>query len=404
MQQAMELLTPWLTFLVILIPVFNLERWIHRHLYGVGWLVTQDKQRATILYYLILLPGIALHEFTQWFYAGVAKLKTSKIKIWPKPLKDGTLRLDFVKLSSKKVNKVSAIVFEVAPILVGIGAILFISQRIMDTDALRPALATGDLDVVLQAFGSLFGTPDFWLWLYLLFAIGNGMVPTDKLNSQSLLIAGIAISAVLLVIGLLAGAGQSTIQIPLAGILNTLATASGTILILDIIAVVALGLTERVLERLTGKQARYPHRRASKPAKPEPGGEAPLPAGQAPERITERRLPIPEPPKKARKPKAKPQINTAPATPTSSRARASWVEQQESLRSASQEHPTDQPVSPTTEEETEDLAPIDTPENTMPEPIDPIDQPPESEIEDEISEELADDNSEPSYVDLDDIA
>lgn len=409
MQQAIELLTPWFTFVVILIPVFALERWIHQHLYGVGWLLTQDKQRATIFYYLILLPGIALHEFTQWLYAGAASLRISKIKIWPKPQKNGTLKLDFVKLSSKSVGKVSRTVFEVAPILVGIAAILLISQRVMGASILRTSLATGDLDTVMQAFRELFSTPDFWLWLYLLFAIGNGMVPTDKLNTQWVLVVGIIISVALLVIGLLAGAGLAAIQTPLASILNTLATASSTILTLNLLVVVALGLSERLLEHITGEQAKYPQQKTTKPPKPEPGGEAPLPVEQAPARITERSLPIPQPPKTPRKPRVKPQDKEEPATiPPTSRSRVSWVEEQEKLRPPveEQEDAQESAMASTGEEPPTASQPLDT-ESTEPTPAaDSLPDEPseitEEAAESEANQDTSDDDLE--YVDLDDIA
>lgn len=405
MQQAMELLTPWFTFVVILIPAIALERWIHQHLYGVGWLITQDKQQATILYYLILLPGIALHEFTQWLYAGVANLRTSKIKVWPKPQKNGTLRLDFVKLSSKKVGRVPRTIFEVAPILVGIAAILLISQYVMDASALRVAFATADLNTVMLAFQSLFSTPDFWLWLYLLFAIGNGMVPTDKLNTQWLLVIGIVISCVLLILGLLTGAGLPAIQTPVASILNTLATASSTILTLNLLAVVMLGLTERILERITGEQAKYPRPTPVKPTKPEPGGEAPLPEGQAPLRITERRLPIPQPPKTPRKPAVKPQATSeeAESIPSSTRSRASWVEQQEKLRNTSedeQEEITQEAESPTDNEPPQTDASEHAPDT---EPLSEEMMPASDEM-DETETANTEDDDDLEYVDIDDIA
>ncbi len=284
-----NLLTPWITFAVILLPLIYLERWIHKHLYGVGWLLTQDKERATILYYLILLPGVFLHEFTQWLMAGALDVKTSKIKVWPRPQKDGTLRFDFVKV--RKTTRFRATVIGIVPLLSGIGIALFM-QSIPD------ALATGDLPVVLAEFRRLLSTPDFWLWLYLLFAIGNAMMPTPSDRQDWPLLAGIfaVVSVFLVAIGLGEEVLVPTLQGPIARILGILVTAFGSILVLDVFVVLGLGLLERALERVTGKRAKYPGRSRSRSPKPVPGGEIPLPDNQAPEAIVDRRLPIPPAP------------------------------------------------------------------------------------------------------------
>jgi len=138
----LDLLTPWLTFVAILLPLLHLERWIHRHLYGVGWLLTQDKERATVLYYLILFPGVFLHEFTQWLVAGALKLKLGRVRVWPRPQADGVLRLDFVRLS-RLTGRAARAVVELAPFIAGIGLVLFISRSVFDVAGLSAALSTG---------------------------------------------------------------------------------------------------------------------------------------------------------------------------------------------------------------------------------------------------------------------
>ncbi len=395
--QAMELLTPWFTFVVILLPTLHLERWIHQHLYGVGWLLfPKDRQRATILYYLILLPGVFLHEFTQWLVAGALKLKTSKIKIWPKPLANGTLRLDFVRLSGKNVSRASAAVFETAPLIVGVAVILFISQRVLEVDLLLEAFKTADLGIVQAAFGLVLSKPDFWLWLYLLFAVGNAMVPTENLNLSWLLLLSLVIGAALLIVGLIIpGSGIFAVQAPLANALNLLATAASTILVMDLLAVVALGLTERLLERITHQQARYPTVKSARPARLEPGGEAPLPEDQAPARIADRRLPIPPPPARNPSPrKARPQVQPPP--PASPR-RPSWIEQHASDPEEDPEQLSTPRSAATTIDD--ELVPEREDLNNAEEgsAADSVSEPPDPSDEDEDDDEL-------TYVDLDDIA
>ncbi|MFC1959399.1 hypothetical protein ACFLYO_01695 [Chloroflexota bacterium] len=300
--QNLDLLSPWLTFAVILIPLVYLERWIHQHLYGVGWLLTQEKERATLIYYIILLPGVFLHEFTQWVVAGALKQKTSKVKVWPKPQANGSIRYDFVKLS-RKTRLPASLAVGFAPLLTGIIIILFISQNIFSMPGIGLALKSRNLEVVFLALQNLFGTPDFWLWLYLLFAIGNAMLPTpSEIQGWPYILVIFAVITVLLfIIGLGEQFLIATMRGPVTQALQVLAAAFSAVLIVDIFAVLGLGITEQLLEKITGQKARYPKPKTARPPKPEPGGEAPLSSREAPLRITERPLPIPPPPKRKKK-------------------------------------------------------------------------------------------------------
>ena len=58
----MTFLLAWLWLFVALMPLLVLERWIHRHMQGIGLLVTRDHDLATILYSAIFLPSVVLHE------------------------------------------------------------------------------------------------------------------------------------------------------------------------------------------------------------------------------------------------------------------------------------------------------------------------------------------------------
>lgn len=301
---VLDLLTPWVTLAAILAPMVYLERWIHQHLYGVGWLMTQDKERATLLYYLIFLPGVLLHEITQWVAAGMLKIRVKKIKVWPRPQTNGTLRLDFVQL--QKTGHFASAFIGLAPFLVGLGLVLLISQRLLEVQRLQIAISTGELAVIWVELERLFSVPDFWLWLYLLFAIGNTMLPTPADRAEWPLIFGIiaAIAVILLAMGLGNAILVPALQGPIAEALNTLMRAFGVVLVLDCLIVVVLALFEKALERIKHVPPyRYKRTSRARAEKLEPGGEIPLPEHQAPKRIVDRKLPIPPPPKKAQPPR-----------------------------------------------------------------------------------------------------
>lgn len=294
----LDLIAPWIVFAAILFPLLALERWIHRHLYGIGWLLTKDKARATVLYYLILLPGVFVHEFTQWLAAGALNVRTRQITAWPEVQDSGVLRLNFVRL--EKTDSLRAALIGAAPLVVGVLLVLFISQNIFDVRQLAAAFSAGELPAILAQLQRLLATPDFWLWLYLLFAVGNAMIPTPSDRQGWPFLLGVfgAIAVFLLIIGLGEEVILPLLQGPLGRALDVLVTAFASVLALDVFVVVGLGLFEQVLSQI--KKDRFPYQKSkSRTApKPLPGSESPLPSELAPLRIAERRLPLPPPPKR----------------------------------------------------------------------------------------------------------
>ena len=69
------MLNPVILLLAELIVVLGLlllaDRWMHRHLQGVMFLISNDEEIALWLYAIILLPGVALHELSHALVAGL---------------------------------------------------------------------------------------------------------------------------------------------------------------------------------------------------------------------------------------------------------------------------------------------------------------------------------------------
>ncbi len=139
-----DLLTPWLMLAAAILPLVYVEKWIHSHLYGVGWLLTDNKKSATALYYVLLSPGVFVHEFTQYMIAGALNVKIKRVIAWPEAQSDGTLRLDFVRI--QKANRVQAAVIGAAPLITGLSLVWVISSRLLSLDNVVEAIGTGDLD------------------------------------------------------------------------------------------------------------------------------------------------------------------------------------------------------------------------------------------------------------------
>ncbi len=331
---ASNLLTPWLLLGGVLFLLVQAEKWIHSHLYGVGWLLTEDKQSATALYYLALLPGVFVHEVTQWLLAGALNVPTKRVMAWPEAQEDGTLRLDFVQVL--KAGWFPSALIGAIPFITGTALIWLISNRILDLEHFLSSLSTGDLTVIGPALRQVGSTPDFYLWLYILFAISNAMIPTPADRKGWPLLIGLF--AVCLGFLVLIGVGPrlyETFTGPVARALNLLTAAFSTVLVVEVGAVMIIGTTEQIARRLTKRTFTY-----AKPVPPiparEPGSSLPLPPGVPPPSIYRLELPLPDPSAPAAaspRPAPQPAASAAPRT-TEGFASSGSLPAQPGIRSA----------------------------------------------------------------------
>jgi len=173
---SFDLLIPWLTLAATLIPLLYVQRWIHRHLFGMGYLLAHDKGTATLFYYLLLAPGVILHELSEYLMAGVFSVRARKFNFVPEAQEDGSLEFGFIQLEEIK-NPVWASIIGLAPLIVGIFVVIWISQSLLDLPEIFLAIRINDLTVIGAALNKLIHKPDFLLWLYVLFSVANTIMP-----------------------------------------------------------------------------------------------------------------------------------------------------------------------------------------------------------------------------------
>ena len=174
-------LTPFIWVAISLPCLYFLQRWIHRHLHGVALLLTGNKQWAIVLYAIVLFPGVLLHELSHWVVAKILGVKTGSFSVLPKSTADGTVQLGYVEYyKTRSVGPIRESLIGSAPLVTGTAVVLLIAYNIFDVTALSIAIGSGDFDTYTKALLDLFQTPDFLLWLYLLFAISNAMMPSSS--------------------------------------------------------------------------------------------------------------------------------------------------------------------------------------------------------------------------------
>src|SRR5512140_2362800 len=75
------LLTSLLTFALVFALMLFLQRWLHRHIQGFTYALTQNPGCALRVLFLLILPGVLLHEARHWVVANVLGVKTGPVNI-----------------------------------------------------------------------------------------------------------------------------------------------------------------------------------------------------------------------------------------------------------------------------------------------------------------------------------
>ena len=247
---------PLAWFAATLVPLFFMKRWINRHLQGLGLLLLGDNEAAMLLYFVLLLPGILIHELSHWVTAKLLGVRTGKITLWPSGRHGNQMRMGSVRVA--RTDPLRASLIGVAPLISGSLAILIIGQLILGLGDLGKVLLDGQWQ---QAWHDLRGhlrTPDFWLWLYLIFAISNAMLPSETDREPwrpVLLFIGLA-ALIFYLTGWVRRIPQALATASLTG-LSYLAYAFSLIIVVDAIFVALIAGFETVVSRLARKRVEY---------------------------------------------------------------------------------------------------------------------------------------------------
>lgn len=130
---------------------------------------------VVVALFLLLLPGVIIHEAAHWLAAWVLGLKPGRFRVWPKA--QGK-HIGLGSVSVKRGHLWQDSLVGLAPLLVGSALITLIVQEIFQAEGVAIALSNGQLVESLVAFRLAFQAPDSTLWAYLIFAIGNAMMPS----------------------------------------------------------------------------------------------------------------------------------------------------------------------------------------------------------------------------------
>jgi len=250
------LILPSLLLVALFWSLRQMETWLHRHIFKVGWLLTKSFETTTVLYYTFFLPGVFLNQFTMWLTAGVLDVRARGALVYPDKQEIGELRLNFVRINEKSPPlKVATI--HVMPLIVGLLVVYFVESSVFNLREILQIIndPQGGLFLGLQ---TLFTRPDFWLVAYLTFTIANTMMPQrGSLKGFAPVVWGfVALAALVIIAGLGDDFGAALVN-PLLSAMNGMSLLFGMVIVVDVVATAFLALIENSIELVTGDSATF---------------------------------------------------------------------------------------------------------------------------------------------------
>lgn len=239
----------WLLFILVLL-VF-LQRALHREIQAVFLILTRRQDITSVIFSLIFIPGIFLHELSHFLIAHLLGVRTGRFSIFPRPMPDGTLRLGYVEIASGGIIKDALI--GAAPLISGCLFVAYAAIYRMEMPTLWDLLRNGQIELFWMGISILPKIHDFWLWFYLTFVVSSTMMPSTS-DRHAWLPLGLVIG-VLFGLTILAGAGPwmlTNLAPSFNSFLKGLAAIFGLSGVVHLVSVLPVALLHRALARLTG--------------------------------------------------------------------------------------------------------------------------------------------------------
>ncbi len=193
----MSLFSQSLAFILVVVALIHLGRWVTRQVQTIGWLLSGDENVTMVAYYLLMFPGILLHELSHFVTAKVLGIKVTDFRLGPRNSRNSnSIELGSVSVYSGGTIRDSLV--GVAPFAAGTAVLLLVSYTVFDVGTLDRIRAAEGWSGLFSTVRTMPQTPDFWLWLYLIFTVSNAMMPS-RADRKPWLLATLYAGSVLLI-------------------------------------------------------------------------------------------------------------------------------------------------------------------------------------------------------------
>ena len=101
--------TGFFWFVALLVPLIFLQRLLHREIQAVFLILSRDARLTIVLFQIIFLPGVFLHELSHFLTAKLLRVRTGGFSVIPRALPNGRLQLGYVETARADVVRESLI-------------------------------------------------------------------------------------------------------------------------------------------------------------------------------------------------------------------------------------------------------------------------------------------------------
>lgn len=243
---------PWRALLWLvgsLTALILLSRWLNRHVQGIILLLSGSIDAVIYISFLVLLPGILLHELSHWAVAILLGVRARKLTLIPRKGRGQQVHYGSVEIEATDPFRSSLI--GVAPLIVGSSVILLGSWLGLGLEPLH-------MPASWQEAVSYWTASDALLWGYVIFAISNAMLPSqsDRRPWRPVILFLLALLTLLAATNLLAKVPPALTALGLNVVLH-LAYAFTLTIIVDLFVAVIIWLLEQLLSLLLGRRVEY---------------------------------------------------------------------------------------------------------------------------------------------------
>jgi len=238
-------------FLVMLMPLVFLQRFLHREIQAVILITTRSPQLTVGVFSVLFFPGVFLHEVSHFLMAKLLGVRAESFSLIPTALPNGRLQMGYVETEEVDVFRDSLI--GLAPLITGSLFVAFAGLNRLGLGTLLDVLANGQAELFWLGIKFLPRVNDFYLWFYLVFTVSSTMMPSES-DRHAWLPLGLWV-AVLLGLGVAAGAGGWMLKnlAPLMDdFLSVLSTLFGLSAALHVVFLLPTFVVHRFVARISG--------------------------------------------------------------------------------------------------------------------------------------------------------
>jgi len=228
-----------------------LQRILHREIQAVFLILTRRPGVTQVIFALIFLPGVFLHEFSHFLTAKLLGVRTGKFSLIPQAQPNGRLRLGYVETAPGGFVRDALI--GAAPLVTGSLFVAYAAIYRMQLLPLWDTVRAAQWDAFWGYLSLVPTVPDFWLWFYLTFTVSSTMMPSAS-DRHAWLPLGLLVAG-LVGLAILAGAGPwmlANLAPPFNNFLRALALLFGLSAVLHALLIIPFFLLHRILAKLTG--------------------------------------------------------------------------------------------------------------------------------------------------------